>query len=165
MISDIVSQMRLRPQINEQAIFLFSPGGPCSWLALKATTFQLPSWRRLKPTPLDQGPAPADSTCGNSPNRERSELGVQRGGAAKAWLVSRSMRVIRYAAYTYQEFGLGRGKVVGLTKSPNASSELPHHVVRAIGIVAPSSEFYHRVTVLLDVQNGLCSQVFYWGGY
>ncbi|MNE58587.1 hypothetical protein D3C80_1536280 [compost metagenome] len=69
--------------------------------------------------------------------------------------------MIRYAAHPYQEFGLGRGKVVGLTKSPNASSELPRHVVSAIGIVVPSSEFYHRVTVLLDVKNGLYRQAFY----
>lgn len=60
--------------------------------------------------------------------------------------------LMRYAAYPYQKFGMGRGRVSGLTKSSYAASELPHHVVSAIGVTGSSTELYYRVTVVLDTQ-------------
>ncbi|WP_166357868.1 HlyD family secretion protein [Pseudomonas akapageensis] len=61
--------------------------------------------------------------------------------------------LMRYAAYPYQKFGMGRGRVIGLTKSPYAASELPHHVVSAIGVTGSPAELYYRVTVALDTQD------------
>ncbi|MCY1392059.1 Colicin V secretion protein CvaA [compost metagenome] len=60
--------------------------------------------------------------------------------------------LMRYAAYPYQKFGMGRGKVIGLTKSPYAASELPLHVVGAIGVTAVSTDLYYRVMVAIDSQ-------------
>ncbi|MNF65618.1 Colicin V secretion protein CvaA [compost metagenome] len=60
--------------------------------------------------------------------------------------------LMRYAAYPYQKFGMGRGKVIGLTKSPYAASELPLHVIGAIGVTAVSTDLYYRVMVAIDSQ-------------
>ncbi|QBF24907.1 HlyD family efflux transporter periplasmic adaptor subunit [Pseudomonas tructae] len=61
--------------------------------------------------------------------------------------------LMRYSAYPYQKFGMGRGKVIGLTKSPYAASELPLHVVSAVGIGGGVTTLYYRVVVELDSQS------------
>lgn len=60
--------------------------------------------------------------------------------------------VMRYAAYPYQKFGMGRGKVIEVTKSPYSASELPQHIFSALGTVSASTALYYRITVELESQ-------------
>jgi membrane fusion protein len=58
--------------------------------------------------------------------------------------------LMRYAAYPYQKFGMARGRVVDVAKSPYAAQELPAHIASAIQGRATPSELFYRVTVALD---------------
>lgn len=58
--------------------------------------------------------------------------------------------LMRYAAYPYQKFGMARGRVVDVAKSPYAAQELPAHIASAIQGSATPSELFYRVTVALD---------------
>ncbi|KOX98593.1 HlyD family secretion protein [Pseudomonas nunensis] len=60
--------------------------------------------------------------------------------------------LMRYAAYPYQKFGMARGRILELTKSPYATQELPTHIASALYSTAPPSELFYRVTVALDSQ-------------
>ena len=59
---------------------------------------------------------------------------------------------MRYAAYPYQKFGMARGRVISLAKSPYAVQELPAHVASAIQSATLPAELFYRVTVTLDSQ-------------
>lgn len=58
--------------------------------------------------------------------------------------------LMRYAAYPYQKFGMARGRVVDVAKSPYAAQELPAHIASAIQGGGAPSELFYRVTVALD---------------
>lgn len=58
--------------------------------------------------------------------------------------------LMRYAAFPYQKFGMARGRVVDVAKSPYAAQELPPHIASAIHSVGMPSELFYRVTVALD---------------
>jgi membrane fusion protein len=60
--------------------------------------------------------------------------------------------LMRYAAYPYQKFGMARGQIVELAKSPYAVQELPAHIASAVHSKALPSELFYRVTVALDSQ-------------
>ncbi|WP_095078420.1 HlyD family secretion protein [Pseudomonas sp. Irchel s3h17] len=60
--------------------------------------------------------------------------------------------LMRYAAYPYQKFGMARGRVISLAKSPYAVQELPAHIASAIQSATLPAELFYRVTVTLDSQ-------------
>lgn len=62
------------------------------------------------------------------------------------------MVLMRYAAYPYQKFGMARGQVINLAKSPYAAQELPAHVASAVQDVTLPAKLFYRVTVALDSQ-------------
>lgn len=62
--------------------------------------------------------------------------------------------LMRYAAYPYQKFGMARGRVIGVAKSPYAAQELPPHVASAVQQAGSlTSELFYRVSVALDSQD------------
>lgn len=61
--------------------------------------------------------------------------------------------LMRYAAYPYQKFGMARGQVIELTKSPYAAQELPPHIASTLNSTASPSELFYRVSVALDSQD------------
>ncbi len=60
---------------------------------------------------------------------------------------------LRYAAFPYQKYGMGSGKVVSVTQSPYGLAELPSHVAMALQSEALPQALYYRVTVELDRQS------------
>lgn len=69
----------------------------------------------------------------------------------QAGFIESGQRVLmRYAAYPYQKFGMARGRVIEVAKSPYAAQELPAHIATAIQGAGMSSELFYRVTVALD---------------
>lgn len=62
--------------------------------------------------------------------------------------------MMRYVAYPYQKFGMARGSVVDIAKTPYAPTELPLHVSSAVQRGDRVSEtLYYRVTVKLESQH------------
>ncbi|MFA5630677.1 MAG: HlyD family efflux transporter periplasmic adaptor subunit [Porticoccaceae bacterium] len=63
--------------------------------------------------------------------------------------------LMRYAAYPYQKFGMARGQVDEVAKSPYALQELPPHIASAAQPAGPiqiGGELFYRITVKLDAQ-------------
>ncbi|TBN47178.1 HlyD family secretion protein [Pseudomonas sp. BGI-2] len=60
--------------------------------------------------------------------------------------------LIRYSAYPYQKFGMARGKIIDLAKSPYAIQELPAHIASVVHKTTEPTELFYRVTVMLDSQ-------------
>lgn len=60
--------------------------------------------------------------------------------------------LIRYAAYPYQKFGMARGKVLSIARSPYAVQELPPHIGSSLQGASMSADLFYRVTVALDSQ-------------
>ncbi len=60
--------------------------------------------------------------------------------------------LMRYAAYPYQKFGMARGRVTDVARSPYAAQELPPHIASALQDVSMPAELFYRVTVALDSQ-------------
>ncbi|MBE7373864.1 HlyD family efflux transporter periplasmic adaptor subunit [Pseudomonas sp. AL-54] len=58
--------------------------------------------------------------------------------------------LMRYAAYPYQKFGMARGTVSNVAKSPYAAQELPAHIASALQQASATTELFYRVTVELD---------------
>lgn len=61
--------------------------------------------------------------------------------------------LMRYAAYPYQKFGMARGKVLSLAKTPYALQELPAHIASAVQRKTMGTELYYRVKIELDSQS------------
>lgn len=61
--------------------------------------------------------------------------------------------LIRYAAYPYQKFGMARGRVTEVAKTPYAAQELPAHVASAIQEAGAPAELSYRISVALDEQS------------
>lgn len=60
--------------------------------------------------------------------------------------------LMRYAAYPYQKFGMARGRVIDVAKSPYAIQELSPHIASAVQGAGPHAELFYRITVALDSQ-------------
>lgn len=60
--------------------------------------------------------------------------------------------LIRYSAYPYQKFGMARGRIVDLAKSPYAVQELPSHIANIVQKTPEPTELFYRATVNLDSQ-------------
>ncbi|OEC37450.1 hypothetical protein A7D25_01945 [Pseudomonas sp. 21C1] len=61
---------------------------------------------------------------------------------------------LRYAAYPYQKFGMGKGVVAHISKSPYASQELPVHISSALQAVAGApAQLFYRISVDLEAQD------------
>ncbi|WP_223456114.1 MULTISPECIES: HlyD family secretion protein [unclassified Pseudomonas] len=60
--------------------------------------------------------------------------------------------LMRYSAYPYQKFGMARGQIVDLAKSPYAVQELPTHIANAVQNTTLSPELFYRATVALNSQ-------------
>lgn len=61
---------------------------------------------------------------------------------------------LRYAAYPYQKFGMGQGRVINVADSPYSIHELQPHIASTLqgtGTLA-TGEVYYRVTVALESQ-------------
>ncbi|MCY1268885.1 Colicin V secretion protein CvaA [compost metagenome] len=58
--------------------------------------------------------------------------------------------LMRYAAYPYQKFGMARGRVMDVAKSPYAAQEFPPHIASAIQGAGMPAELFYRITVALD---------------
>ncbi|MNE74693.1 Colicin V secretion protein CvaA [compost metagenome] len=61
--------------------------------------------------------------------------------------------LMRYAAYPYQKFGMARGRVIEVAKSPYATQELPPHIGSAVQGSGMQGQLFYRVTVALDAQS------------
>lgn len=61
--------------------------------------------------------------------------------------------LMRYAAYPYQKFGMARGRVLSITKSPYAAQELPAHIAPSLQGQGGPIELFYGVTVALDSSN------------
>ncbi len=59
---------------------------------------------------------------------------------------------LRYAAYPYQKFGMGRGDIISVSRSPVAAQDLPAGQANALIMAAQSSEPMYRVTVKVSSQ-------------
>jgi len=60
---------------------------------------------------------------------------------------------LRYAAYPYQKFGMGKGVVSHISKSPYASQELPVHIGSVLqGATEEPSQLFYKVSVELSEQ-------------
>ncbi|MGO4002455.1 HlyD family secretion protein [Pseudomonas fluorescens] len=60
--------------------------------------------------------------------------------------------LIRYSAYPYQKFGMARGVITAITKSPYATQELPIHIASVVQKITEPNQLYYRVTVKLESQ-------------
>lgn len=68
--------------------------------------------------------------------------------ARKAGFIQAGQAVwLRYAAYPYQKFGMGRGTVVHLSDSPLSVQDLPAGQAQALQVAAQSSEPMRRIHV------------------
>lgn len=59
---------------------------------------------------------------------------------------------MRYAAFPYQKFGMAKGRVVAVSKSPIAAEDLPPGQGSALLAAARANEPLYRITVRLDSQ-------------
>ena len=60
--------------------------------------------------------------------------------------------LIRYSAYPYQKFGMARGIITAITKSPYAAQELPVHIANVVQKTTEPNQLYYRATVKLASQ-------------
>lgn len=71
----------------------------------------------------------------------------------KAGFIELGQKVlIRYAAYPYQKFGMARGRIIDLTKSPYSAQELPTHIASVVNSSSETAELFYRATVEIDSQ-------------
>jgi len=69
----------------------------------------------------------------------------------QAGFIEPGQRVLmRYAAYPYQKFGMARGRVIDVAKSPYATQELQPHIATALQAQGPTTELFYQVSVALD---------------
>lgn len=72
----------------------------------------------------------------------------------QAGFIEPGQRVLmRYAAYPYQKFGMARGRVIAVAKSPYATQELQPHIATALQGQGPATELFYQVSVALDSPN------------
>lgn len=72
----------------------------------------------------------------------------------QAGFIEPGQRVLmRYAAYPYQKFGMARGRVMEVAKSPYATQELPPHIANVIQSSDVAAQVFYRITVTLDSPN------------
>lgn len=60
---------------------------------------------------------------------------------------------LRYAAFPYQKFGMSRGEVVAISRSPIAPQDLPNGQAQALVAAAQANEPMYRITVRLPEQS------------
>lgn len=60
--------------------------------------------------------------------------------------------LMRYSAYPYQKFGMARGQVVEISKSPYTPQELPPHIANTVQGKGGTADLFYRVTVKLYTQ-------------
>ncbi|WP_438300407.1 HlyD family secretion protein [Pseudomonas sp. NMS19W] len=58
--------------------------------------------------------------------------------------------LLRYAAYPYQKFGMARGQVTNVSKSPYAPQELQPHIATALKGQGIEADLFYRVSVALE---------------
>jgi membrane fusion protein len=90
------------------------------------------------------------------PEDETLEAHIYVPGRAAGFIEPEQAVLIRYETYPYQKFGMGKGKVKEITKSPFSLAELPPNVAAAIAVptaqIANPQEAVYRITVTLDEQ-------------
>ena len=59
---------------------------------------------------------------------------------------------VRYAAYPYQKFGMAKGRIASVSRTPISSQDLPAGQSQALMAAAQSTEPMYRVIVALDAQ-------------
>lgn len=59
---------------------------------------------------------------------------------------------LRYAAFPYQKFGMAKGEVVAVSRSPIAPQDLPNGQAQALVAAAQANEPMYRITVRLPAQ-------------
>lgn len=59
---------------------------------------------------------------------------------------------LRYAAFPYQKFGMAKGEVVAISRSPIAPQDLPSGQAQALVAAAQANEPMYRITVRLPAQ-------------
>ncbi len=59
---------------------------------------------------------------------------------------------LRYAAYPYQKFGMGKGEVTEVSRSPYVVQELPTHIAATLGALSQGGDPVYRVTVRIKDQ-------------
>jgi membrane fusion protein len=59
---------------------------------------------------------------------------------------------LRYAAYPYQKFGMGKGEVTEVSRSPYVVQELPTHIAATLGALSQGGDPVYRVTVSIKDQ-------------
>jgi membrane fusion protein len=62
---------------------------------------------------------------------------------------------LRYAAFPYQKFGMAKGEVMGVSRSPIAPQDLPNGQAQALVMAAQANEPMYRITVRLPKQSVL----------
>jgi membrane fusion protein len=60
--------------------------------------------------------------------------------------------LLRYAAYPYQKFGMGKGEVTEVSRSPYVVQELPTHIAATLGALSQGGDPVYRVTVSIKDQ-------------
>jgi membrane fusion protein len=60
---------------------------------------------------------------------------------------------LRYSAFPYQKFGMARGEVIAVSRSPIAPQDLPNGQAQALVAAAQANEPMYRVTVRLPTQS------------
>ena len=60
---------------------------------------------------------------------------------------------VRYAAYPYQKFGMAKGRIASVSRTPISSQDLPSGQGQALMAAAQSNEPMYRVIVALDAQS------------
>lgn len=60
---------------------------------------------------------------------------------------------LRYAAFPYQKFGMAKGQVTAVSRSPIAPQDLPNGQGQALVAAAQANEPMYRITVRLPAQN------------
>jgi membrane fusion protein len=60
--------------------------------------------------------------------------------------------LLRYSAYPYQKFGMGRGEVIEVSRSPYVVQELPTHIAATLAGLAQAGDPVYRVTVRIKDQ-------------
>lgn len=69
----------------------------------------------------------------------------------QAGFIEPGQRVLmRYAAYPYQKFGMARGRVIDVAKSPYATQELQPHIATALQGPGSTTELFYQISVALD---------------
>ena len=60
---------------------------------------------------------------------------------------------LRYAAFPYQKFGMGKGTIESVSRTPLAVPELPPGQAQAVAAVAQGNEPVYRIAVRLEAQS------------